>query len=490
MGLCASSSSNNNFPAPKSPGSKLPVVPGGGGKYGMNQNGNGNSKFIIDSGNFSTTKLIKRTENPAESLKLCKFNGQGDRKVCLKLYKKEVLEGNTMLLEKIVDASETSAEIENLYVIRLYHSFHSASSRIWYLGTSPFIMDLVHYINSNQKNGLESNVAKQLGAEIALGLEALHKAEQVHGELRPGNILITPTGHASISLYPVEVLCSGAADLYKLDDVRFDPPESPSGDDTMMIYTQKDDWWCYGLILYQLFHGKPLFDGDTSEAIEAQKNVRPEITINPSDKMLANGPLHELIKGLLTVDESNRASMKEVNNYYVFEESNIVDWKKTRYGETEGIKYSIDVNNILNNSPNIEKGDNIDKNWEYDVSLLDGEQNTEANEGVDAVLLGVIEDGANSGAKGNEKSEEIENNAGISEEELFDSLCNRWDQNIEVDTLNQFSLNLQATKFDKFVAYGTKVKAKSGRELDPENQKQFKLLNETVGNTSTKVVKT
>ena len=70
MGLCASSSSNNNFPAPKSPGSKLPVVPGGGGKYGMNQNGNGNSKFIIGSGNFSTTKLIKRTENPAESLKM------------------------------------------------------------------------------------------------------------------------------------------------------------------------------------------------------------------------------------------------------------------------------------------------------------------------------------------------------------------------------------------------------------------------------------
>ena len=39
-----------------------------------------------------------------------------------------------------------------------------------------------------------------------------------------------------------------------------------------------------------------------------------------------------------------------------------------------------------------------------------------------------------------------------SEEELFDSLCNRWDQNIEVDTLNQVSLNLQASKFDNFVA--------------------------------------
>ena len=115
MGLCASSS--KNFFPPTSPGGKLRVVPSGDNKYGIDKNLNVINKFIIGAGNFSPIKLIKRTEAPPESLKLCKFNGQGDRKVCLKLYHREVLEANTMLFEKSVDASNTSAEVENLYII-------------------------------------------------------------------------------------------------------------------------------------------------------------------------------------------------------------------------------------------------------------------------------------------------------------------------------------------------------------------------------------
>ena len=39
----------------------------------------------------------------------------------------------------------------------------------------------VHYMNTNQRDGLDLKVGKQIGAEVALGLEALHQAEQVHG---------------------------------------------------------------------------------------------------------------------------------------------------------------------------------------------------------------------------------------------------------------------------------------------------------------------
>ena len=52
-----------------------------------------------------------------------------------------------------------------------------------------------------------------------------------------------------------------------------------------MTYTRMDDWWCYGLILYQIFHGTPLFNGDTINDIEEQKNTKPRITIKPSEKM-------------------------------------------------------------------------------------------------------------------------------------------------------------------------------------------------------------
>ena len=65
-------------------------------------------------------------------------------------------------------------------------------------------------------------------------------------------------------------------------------------------------------------------------------------------------------------------------------------------------------------------------------------------EGVDAVLLGIMKDG-------NRVEEEPKNREYDDELSLFRELCKRWDNNIEVDTLNQFSLNLKANKLDKFV---------------------------------------
>ena len=256
-----------------------------------------------------------------------------------------------------------------------------------------FVVDLVHYISLNQFDGLNANVAKQIGAEIALALETLHKEGHVHGELRPACVLITPSGHASLSMFPSEVLCTGPPNLYQLDDARYDPPTSTAVDGSSMTYTKEDDWWCYGLILYQIFHGRPLFDGASAEAVEEQKQQKPEISIPPSDKMLANGPLHTLLKGLLAVEESKRFGADNVLQSSFFEENNAVDWKKTQYGEMENIKYCIDVESSSYPGYKETKSPNEEENWEYDVLLLDGEKNTEMQEGVDAVLLGMMKDG-------------------------------------------------------------------------------------------------
>ena len=66
------------------------------------------------------------------------------------------------------------------------------------------------------------------------------------------------------------------------------------------------------------------------------------------------------------------------------------------------------------------------------------------------------------------------------EERHIESLCSRWDMANTVDKLSKFSLNLKAEKFDKFVAYGSDVKAKTGRVLDAENAKQFEMLKSVV----------
>ena len=124
----------------------------------------------------------------------------------------------------------------------------------------------------------------------------------------------------------------------------------------------------------------------------------------------------------------------------------------------ENIKYCIDVESLSYQGYKETQSSNEDLNWEHDVLLLDGEKNTEVQEGVDAVLLGIMKDG-------NRVEEEPKNREYDDELSLFRELCKRWDNNIEVDTLNQFSLNLKANKLDKFVAYGTKVKAKVEENL-------------------------
>ena len=67
-------------------------------------------------------------------------------------------------------------------------------------------------------------------------------------------------------------------------------------------------------------------------------------------------------------------------------------------------------------------------------------------EGVDAVLLGMMKDG-------HRVEKESDGRENDDEQSLFRELCKRWDNNIEVDTLNQFSLNLRANKLDKFVIW-------------------------------------
>ena len=159
-----------------------------------------------------------------------------------------------------------------------------------------------------------------------------------------------------------------------------------------------------------------------------KNSKRPEISIPPSDKMLANGSLHILLKGLLAIEESKRFGVDNVLQSSFFEENNAVDWKKTQYGEMENIKYCIDVESFSYPGYKETKSPNEEENWEYDVLLLDGEKNTEMQEGVDAVLLGMMKDG-------HRVEKESDGRENDDEQSLFRELCKRWDNNIEVDTL-------------------------------------------------------
>ena len=435
------------------------------------------SQFGIGAGHFNTKRVLKRTESPPETLKLCTAVGQGDRQVTLKLFRREALEENLLKLETIVDAVPTAARLNNHYLLRLFHAFHSPTFRTWYLATSVFVVDVVHLLKSSFPDGFETSTAERIAVETALALDTLHKQDLVHGEFRAANVLVVPSGHVRVSLFPSTVLSTGPSEYYALDSVLYDAPRyeretpvgGPEGDDNVLA--PPDDWWAFGCVVYELLCGKALFRVGANEnaledtdAVVRAKNADP-VRVAALEKLPEDSRMYRMIQGLLMRDPQRRFGADHVFGGLV--EGGGVDMKRLEYYEDPPC-FDMDTLRlppaVLEASELREVDD--EENWELEVALLDKHHQSDAQAGLAAVLMGVLAEDDNS-QKVNEITE-------------FDELSAKWDCHNTVDKLKQFSINLKQDKFDKFVAYDAIVKNKTGRELDAENVKQFELLKATV----------
>jgi serine/threonine-protein kinase len=115
-----------------------------------------------------------------------------------------------------------------------------------------------------------------IARQIALGLEAAHDRGITHRDLKPSNVRITPTGE-------VKILDFGLARAGSPDDPGGDPAASPTitaamtrqgvilGTAAYMSPEQargqsvdtRSDIWAFGVLLWEMLHGRRLFDGGT-----------------------------------------------------------------------------------------------------------------------------------------------------------------------------------------------------------------------------------
>ena len=97
---------------------------------------------------------------------------------------------------------------------------------------------------------------RKVGAEVALGLEALHGRGMLHRDIKPGNILLTAGGVAQLGDFGLVtddlVLGYGSQAGYS-DHIAY---EVWSGGAT----SQKTDIWALGMTLYRLLHGKTWYE--------------------------------------------------------------------------------------------------------------------------------------------------------------------------------------------------------------------------------------
>ncbi len=140
--------------------------------------------------------------------------------------------------------------------------------------------------------GLPLTEALEIALQIALGLEAAHERGIVHRDLKPANVKLTPDGKIKILDFGLgKSVAPGGPDGATSDSsglttvnrpssrgmilgtAAYMPPEQARGKSV----DKRADIWSFGVVLYEMLSGVPMFEGDTvTDVLAAVVSRDPE----------------------------------------------------------------------------------------------------------------------------------------------------------------------------------------------------------------------
>jgi hypothetical protein len=109
---------------------------------------------------------------------------------------------------------------------------------------------------------LPGDKASEIARKICAGLAAAHNKGVLHRDLKPANVMLDGRGEILIMDFGLAGLAHEIQD-FRSGTPAYMAPEQLAGDDV----TQRSDIYSLGLVLYEVFTGKPAFDGRTLEEI-------------------------------------------------------------------------------------------------------------------------------------------------------------------------------------------------------------------------------
>ncbi|MGD8997272.1 MAG: Stk1 family PASTA domain-containing Ser/Thr kinase, partial [Anaerolineae bacterium] len=127
-----------------------------------------------------------------------------------------------------------------------------------------------------RKGRLSVSEALEIAAQIAAGVGHAHKADLIHRDIKPQNVLVTPDGQAKVVDFGIARALSESG-LTDSNTVWGSPmylaPEQAAGDPP----TPASDVYSIGVVLYEMLVGAPPFQADNPTAL-AMKHLREEPT--------------------------------------------------------------------------------------------------------------------------------------------------------------------------------------------------------------------
>lgn len=192
-----------------------------------------------------------------------------NRLVAVKVMKAEFSEDKNFIA-KFGKEAQAAAGLTHPNVVSVYDV--GEDKGIYYI-----VMELVQGITLKdyitRKGKLTVREATSIAIQVSLGLEAAHKSNIVHRDVKPQNIIISTDGKVKLSDFGIaRAASSNTISSNVMGSVHYSSPEQVRGG----YSDSKSDIYSLGITMYEMVTGRVPFDGDTTVAI-AIKHLQEEM---------------------------------------------------------------------------------------------------------------------------------------------------------------------------------------------------------------------
>jgi cGMP-dependent protein kinase len=187
------------------------------------------------------------------------------------------------------------------FIIKL-HATYNGTQTLYFLLEVALGGELYATYNRKGFHGSEPH-AMYYSAGVVYAFEHLHERRILYRDLKPENLLLTDEGHIKLTDMGLAKFVIGKT-FTTCGTPDYFAPEliSSSG------HTNAVDWWGLGILIYELMSGHPPFESPQPMQIY-QKVMKGIGRINFPTK--CQGPVGDVIKGLLRPEPSERLPMKQ-----------------------------------------------------------------------------------------------------------------------------------------------------------------------------------
>lgn len=197
-----------------------------------------------------------------------------NRLVAIKVLKKEYRE-NADFVKKFISEAQAAAGLMNPNIVNVYDVGEDRG--LYYM-----VMELVEGITLKeyiQKKGkLSTREVLSIAIQMCTGVEAAHKHNIIHRDIKPQNIMISTEGKVKVTDFGIaRAVDSNTVSTSAMGSVHYVSPEQARGG----YCDVKSDIYSVGITMYEMVTGRVPFDGDSTVGV-AMKHLQENI-VPPSE---------------------------------------------------------------------------------------------------------------------------------------------------------------------------------------------------------------